>query len=242
MKRTITPEQRKKFLQENIMLNIEEKDNALAVKVLLHNVQQQGYPDNAKIILEVYNRINIEQLQLGEVKEYRAEEQSYPLPFEVPVRAKINFRLKIIDPTSFKLLGYAENLKEEKYSKSLLDFNTEDENVKNIYKIDFANREHPILYLNPKLSPYLAKLKPVIAEMAFKDILTYLLLQDDDNGDEDFKDHKWFRFAEQYSTYDETEKQHDEEYDLIWINEILCKFSEDKKLIASITKEFKVND
>lgn len=238
MKKTIVPVQRKRVFQEDIELKIEKENNVSVVKVLIRNLQE-NYPDDAKIILEAYDRRNIARLRLGDIKSYEATEQSHPLPFEVSVRAKINFRLKIIDPISYKLLGYAENLKEEKYTRALIDINLQNESVKNIYQIDFGNQEHPILYLNPKLAQCAERLKPVIAEMVFKDILNYLLFQYDDGSS--FKDHKWFKFAEKLSRYD-GEKEDDIDYKSTWINKVLCKFSEEKKLIQSIHKEMKQND
>lgn len=237
MQRTIVPEQRRRFLHENITLNLKEEDNAWAVKVLLHKLHQQNYPANAKIILEAHNRINIGIFPLGNVQGYKEEEQSHQFPFDVPVRATINFRLKIIDPNSFLLLGYAENLKEEKYAKSLLDINIDDKAVKNIYRIDFDNPDHPVLYLNHQLAQCAGRLKPFIAEMAFKDILNYLLFQGNGGYDEE---HKWFRFANKLCKYDETEN--DDDYRSDWIDRVLYKFSENKKLITQIIKEFKESD
>jgi len=235
----MAPEHRQRFLQENIKLNIVEVNNCLTVKVLLRKVQQRGYPGNAKIILEAYNRVNIERLQLGNVENYKEEEGSYTLPFEIPLRSKINFRLKIIDPDSFKLLGYAENLKEEKYARSMLDINTEDENVKNIYKIDFSNPEHPVLYLNPELKIIVEKLKPLLAEMVFKDILNFMFTEE---GEEYRKHHKWFNFANKFCPYNEAEKQDDDDYNSNWINQVLCAFAEKNRLIKSLTKEYKTDD
>jgi len=239
MKRTMAPEQRQRFSQKDITLKIGEGDNGLSVKVLLCNVDRQNYPGNAKLILEAYNRANIERLQLGDVENYKEEEQSYDLPFETPLRSKINFRLKVIDPDSFRLLGYAENLKEDKYAKSLLDINTEDESVKNIYQIDFGNPQHPVLHLNPELKPVVDQLKPLIAEMALKDILNFLFTEE---GEEHREDHKWFKFAQGFSPYDEADKQKDDNYNSSWINRVLCAFSEKKKLIRQITKEYKTDD
>jgi len=233
----MAPEQRKKFLAKNIMLEIEEGGDTLAVKVLLRDVQQQGYPDNAKIILEAYNQIDIERLQLGNVENYKEEKRSHDLPFEIPLRSKINFRLKIIDPDSFKLLGYAENLKEEKYAKSLLDINTDDESVKNIYKIDFENPEHPVFYLNPELKIIAEKLKPLLAEMALKDILTYLIA-----SGEELENHKWFNFANGLCPYDQTENRNDENYGSNWINQVLCVFAEKNQLIKLLIREHKTDD
>ncbi len=240
MKRTIAPEQRQRFLQENITLNIEEENNSLRVKVLLKNIQQQGYPDNSIIILEAYNRVNIERLKMGSVEDYEEKEQSHPLAFDVPLRSKINFRLKIIDPKSFKLLGYAENLKEEKYAKSMLYISTDDESVKNIYKIDFANPQHPVLYLNPQLKSCADQLKPIIAEMAFKDILNHLLFNQEEITAEE--DHKWFKFAHNLYSYDESEAQSDEDYKQDWINRVLCEFAEKKSLIKLVIKEHEKDD
>lgn len=236
----MVPKGRKKFLHENIGLNLKVENAALVAKVLLRELQQQSYPGKAKIILEAYDRINIEILQLGEVKSYKEEEQSHKLAFEVPLRAKINFRLKIVDPNSFKILGYAENIKEEKYVKSFLDISTDDVNVTNIFRIDFDNLDHPILFLNPNLAICADNLRPIIVEMALKEILNYLLFQI--NDDEILTDNRWFKFANTLSPYDTDKEKDNDEYGLTWINDVLCKFSEDKQLIKSINKMFKVND
>ena len=238
MKRTMAPEQRRKFLQKNIVLNIEEVNDQLSVKVLLHNVHQQNYPGNSNIILEAYNRVDIERLQLGNVADYQEEERSHKLPFATPLRSKINFRLKIIDPHSFKLLGYAENLKEEKYATSMLEIDTDNERVKNIYKIDLDNPQHPVFHLNPQLKPVAEQLKPLLAEMALKDILTHLLASDEDEA---LEDNKWFHFANRLCPYDDTEKQHDPEYNSDWINRVLCAFAEKNKLIKTLIREYRAD-
>lgn len=232
MKRTIKPEERKKILQEDISLNIKE-NNSLQVEVKL-KIKGKGFPPNSRIILEAYNRIGIERIELGEFEDYKEETQTHDLPFELPLRAKINFRLKIIDPGTYKLLGYAENLKEEKYAKSLLEFSTDDEKVENIYKIDFENLEHPILYLNPKLKNYAEQLRPVIAEMALKDVLMHLLVVDEE---ESLEDHKWFKFAANLVPYENDNDEADKDEKIKWINEVLRKFSKDK-VINNLIKIF----
>ena len=232
MKKTIKPEERKRIFPKDIYLNIKERENCLELEFKLSSLSEYGFPDKAKIILEAHNRINMQRIDLGEVGKYNEpQKQSKPLDFEVPIRAKINFRLKIIDPDSYKILGLAENLKEEKYAKSLLNLDDTDENVKNIFKIDFENEEIPILYLNPQLKPYAEKLKHVIAEMALKEILMYYLFVSEV---EELEDNKWIKFASQFIPYP---REDDKDKKLAWINELLCKFSE-KKVINSIIKSF----
>ncbi len=240
MKRTLAPEYRKKILRENIILNIEEEDSALNVKVVVKNLKEKeiGYPDSTKIVLETFIRTNLIRIELGNIGEYNSEEQSHPLPFEVSQRAKIKFRLKIISPEDFRLLGFAENLKEEKFTSSLLNISTCDNTFENIYKIEDFDSEAIMLYLNPKLKDCAQKLKPILAEMAFKDILNYLLLLNFD--EEYFRQSKWFKLADNLCSYPygESDKPNYEDR-MWWINQVLSKFAENNKLIDSITKSLK---
>ena len=237
MKRTIIPQDRKKLKHEDISLNIKEEENSLKVEVKL-TIEKDDYPQNAKIILEAYNRVNMHRIELDRVQNYEDEKQVFDLPFSTHIRAKINFRLKIINPENYKLLGYAEKLKEEKYVKSLLVINDKDDKVTNIFQIDFENEDNPILYLNPRLSSVIDKLKPIIAEMAFKDILTYLLNNED--RIENFEEHKWFKFAD--GLVPRQDKDGHKEDNENWIKQVLCKFSEENKVIEPIEKIFKEND
>ena len=229
MKRTIIPEFRKSFPKENIILEIKEEEQALMVGVTLINLDKQGFPEYAQIILEAYTRTNIERMPLGVIGKYNSEEHFHPLPFEASERAQIKFRLKIYNPENFKLLGYAEQIKEKKFTSSLLNIDTSDEDVKNIYQIKDFDSDNIVLHLNPNLGHCLEQLKPILAEMAFKDILYNLLAQ---AYPEDIYESKWFKLANGLCEYTE-----DSEKDRVeWINQVLCKFAENKKLIDSITK------
>ena len=232
MKRTIIPEFRKTFPKENIILNIKEEEQALMVGVILNDLDKQGFPEDAQISLEALTRTNIERMALGVIGKYNSEEQFHPLPFEASERAQIKFRLKIFNPDNFRLLGYAEKLKEEKFTQSLLNIDTSDKSVKNIYQIKDFDSDNIVLHLNPNLDHCLEKLKYILAEMAFKEILYNLL----DSVDQDeIHDSKWFILADGLCEYDEDAKEDHVE----WINQVLCKFSEEKKLIDSITKTLK---
>ena len=201
--------------------------------VTVRNIKGGSFPDDALIIIEAYNRFNITRIELGAVGSYVEEKSTHDLPFAVPLRAKINYRLKVIDPDAYKILGYAENLKEDKYAKSLLELSSDDESVTNIFKIDFENIEHPVLYLNPRLVPCAEKLKPVIAEMALKEILTHVLLVEPPG---DLDTHKWYRFA--YTLVGKVSAGETDDEKLQWIQKVLCKFSRAHKIIPQLENEF----
>ena len=244
MKRTISPQGRKRILHEHITLNIipgagdaetlaKAQLCSVNVQISLQAIQADGcYPSNSEIKLEAYNRTNIAIVPLGKIKDYTDEEKSYPLPFANALRPKINFRIKIIDPESYKLLGYAENLKEQRYTDSLLGLSTEDDSVTNIFKIDFENLEYPILYLNPRLKPYAETLKLIIAEMALKEILVHLLIIEPDNSDTE--NNQWISDASKLVPLP-SERNTDNLLD--WIQEVLCKFSEKHKIVKEITQK-----
>ena len=234
MKRKIAPEQREKIFKENIFIDLKEDKDLLIVNFQLKKTS--SFEQEASIILEAYTRNNIERFQVGFIKDYDEEKKEYKLPsnFSISLRAKINFRLKIIDTKTYKILGLAENLKEEKYNESLL--NLVSGKIKSIYKVDFDNPKVPILYFNSEISDCLEKLKPIIAEMAFKEILNYLLFRYDDQIDE----HKWFNFACSFKKPDFSLEEDDEEKEL-WINEVVELFAKKRNCINKI-KEIMSND
>ena len=238
MKKTICPRDRKNFPKTNIALNIIEGDEHLRVKFLLRQLKEEDYPGNARIILEAFNRINIDRIDsIGSVEDYDEEERTYDLPsFQRRSRPKINFRLKIIDPDTYKILGYAENMKEGKYANALLELSTDDESVSNIYRIDFDNEEHPIFYLNSQLKCCTKQLKPIIAEMALKDILIYLLFNREIDN---LEDHKWFQFSQALVAVEAEEIENSEaSKKLEWVHKVLVKFSKDKRIIGQVIKGF----
>ena len=81
------------------------------------------------------------------------------------------------------------------------------------------------MYLNPKLKNYAEQLKPVIAEMALKDILMHLLVIDEE---ESLKIHKWFKFGANLVPYENDSDEMDNDEKIEWINKVLCKFSKEK--------------
>ena len=233
MKRTIKPENLVQIKKQDIHLELLEGDEFLKVRVLIKNF---GRCKSGEVFLEAYHRNGFERISLGEIENYEKEEKEFSLSRSFPnqLRPKINFIIKIVCPETYQILGYAERLKEAKYANSLLKLNDENEEIKNIFKIDFENPDEPIFFINPKLKPSAEKLKPIIAEMALKEILTYLL-----NNEEnvDFENHKWGSFASNISDekFDESwEKEKKEE----WIQNVLCKFCEKYKIPEKINQLF----
>ena len=230
MKRKIPPVSRQRIKQEDIFLDTPEKDNQLYLKVKLSNLKAY-FPSDAKIIIEAYNRVQIQHIPLNSVGDYKEELKEEKLNFATPLKSKLNFRVKIIDPQTYKLLGFAENLKAQKYAKSLLSINFTDD-VENLYQIDFENKQHPMVNFNIKLKEAIEKIKPFIAEAVFKEILNFLIYSNDD--DLILAEHKWFKFAHNIKNIDW--QNSNEEEKLEWKKTVISKFSKQEKIVDKLIK------
>jgi len=231
MKRTIAPIKRKRILQEYISIVVSQINDKLQLTLKLFSEAINDFPSEAHIYLEAYNRTHLERIDAGVVSEYK--NNSYPLNFAIPLRAKINYRLKIIDAKTYHILGYAENLKEENLSQSLLNV-VREVTIETIYKLDFENEDEPILQINKSISEqHIQILKPLIAEQVLNEILRYLIFTNIEA--EQFQNHKWFKFAKKFEDipydYDSDVGQK-----LEWIDNVVSNFSKQNHLLNKLNK------
>ncbi len=233
MKRTKHPRKRQPIRKQDIVLGIHERDGGLVVEMKLDNLEGYKFPKDAKIFLEAYNRLNIQHIDLGEVESFPGEVEEDLSSFEVPLRSKINFRLKVMDINSYDLLGLAERLKERKYTGSLLPI--EKSNINTIFSVDWENPDHPVLHITEKLGQSLECIKPILAEAVFREILLTLLL-DDESDIDDLEDHKWIKFAHRYNP-DEIPKETEIEKRKEWIEKALDGFSAKTNTVGNLVKQ-----
>ena len=236
MKRTNQPYQRQRIKKQDIHLDILEKKDTLFVKIKIDHLSSYDFPDDAEIFLEAYDRLNIDHIALGKIEDFTENPIERKLvSFETSKRIQVNFRLKIVDLKTWKLLGLAEKLKESKYANSLLPFRM-DKNMNTIFKVDCSDIDHPILLINENLKTLVKDIKPVIAENALREILFHLLFLKDSDDDSELKDHKWIRFAQKYSArssftdLDQNEKRE-------WIEKVIDEFSKKSKVVKKFKKQ-----
>ena len=233
MKRTNRPRRRQRINKQDIVLDIREEDGGLVVEMEFGNLEGYGFPPDANIFLEAYNRLNIQHIDLGKVGSFSGKAQEDLSSFEVPLRSKINFRLKVVDMNSYALLGLAERLKERKYAESLLPF--EERDINTIFAVDWGNLDHPVLQINEKLGQSLERIKPIIVEAVFREILFTLLLDNESDVD-DPEDHKWTKFAKRYNS-DEIPKETEIQGRKEWIEKALDGFSDKANTVGNLVKQ-----
>lgn len=236
MKRTLKPYNRKSIKTQDISINIQEESDKLFVYIKIKNLEDYDFPKKAHVFLEAYNNLDIDCIDLGNVGSLTQDEIKKPLSsFHIPQRAGIKFRLKVTDQKTWRLLGLAERLKERKYANSLLEFQP-DPSISAILKIDFADKDHPILHVNKDIMERIESIKPILAELAFREILQVLLLGENDEDDQDFyESHKWIKFAKKYKPID-TLINMDSDEKLNWISEVIDEFSKKHKIPKTLKK------
>ena len=232
MRRTNRPYKRKNIKKQDLFLDILEEDNSLFVKIEIYNLSDYKFPDNAKIFLEAYNKLDIDHIDLGEIKSFSQWRKKRLPSFEVPQRRKIQFRVKVVDTKTWHLLGLAENLKERRYADSLLSIQT-DNKINTVFKVLWDDPDNPVLIINQNLRESLTDIKPLLAETVFREILCGLLLQKEGPDEDDLEDHKWIQFAKKYKPkiglmeLDIEEKKE-------WINNVVNEFSKKLKTVKKL--------
>lgn len=232
MRRTSRPHKRKNIRKQDLALDILEENDSLFVKIEFHNLSDYKFPDNAAIFLEAYNKLEIDHIELGEVKSFSQWRKKRLPSFEVPQRRKIQFRFKIVDTRTWHLLGLAENLKERKYADSLLSIQTSD-NINTVFKVIWNDPDNPVLIINQNLRESLVDIKPLLAEVVFREILYGLLLQQEGPDEDDLEDHKWIQFAKKYKPNTNLMELDDEEKKE-WIHNVVDEFSKKIKTVKKL--------
>ena len=235
MRRTNRPYQRQNLKKQDISLDLIEKKGSLFVRVMFLNLSDYDFPKNAAIFLEAYNRLNIDHIDLGTIDCFSEKPIEKPLPsFDISQRRKINFRLKIIDMKTWRLLGLAEELKEGKYANSLLSLQI-DEKIDTIFKVDCDDPDNPILIINKKLEALVKDIKPLIAETVLREILFHLLFIQESDDDSELENYKWIQLAKKYHPQSYLMDLNPDEKRQ-WIDTVVNEFSKKLKTINKLKK------
>ena len=234
MRRTNSPYRRKNIKKQDIVIDIVENNNVLAVHLDFYNLRDYEFPNQAKIFLEAYNRLDIDLIELGDVQSVSQGKVKKRLhSFELSQRSKIKFRLKIVDIKTWRLLGLAEKLKERREADSLLSIRT-DNKIHTVYKIDWDDPDHPTLVIHQELNECLSYIKPLLAEMVCREVLQGLLFSQKDKFDEDeIENHKWIKFAKKYKYQSHLMELNNDDKEN-WINSVLDEFSKKHKIIKKL--------
>ena len=179
MRRKFSPVNRKRIKKNDISFDLSEKNGRLALTVRI-NLESYGFPRHASVRLEVSTKFDVQIIDLGGVREHN-ENKFFDcglLNFPNSARETICFKVKVIDPETYELLGYVEKLKEQRTSESLLSSSFKEMPL--IYKIEYDEGHNPIIYLNSELKRYMPLLQPLFAEIAFREILGHFIEKNDD--------------------------------------------------------------
>ncbi len=178
MKRTKTPEFRKKIDKKDVSFKIISEEQKVAITI--KNLSKYKFLNNCKLFFEVYNKnfFYRSSLQDKTVQSFVTEKERTVLEdFDLPEikRSRLKFRLKIVHPIRSHLLGVVENVKESGLGESALPVTFE--NIDQVYQISWDDGE-PELTVNQELKEIFHKIKPVISESILKTILVYMTNKD----------------------------------------------------------------
>ena len=246
MKRTKKPHRRQDIKKQDIELLLIEEHQSLGLMVTIQNLRSYSFPDEALVILEIYDPVNLEQVELSRVASFSFNAKyvktidQLPDAFRRIDRRRIRFRLKVVgpDPEDARLLGLADKLQEKNYTESIIE--TRYEAMDSIFKIDWSDYESPVLILNSGIDDAVRhKIQPLIVEIVYKEILMRLLLDkelcDDSSG---LEHHEWIKFSKTpLEMLDSTEDHWNNT--LKHIEETIGKHSVKKRLVQELNQKLK---
>ena len=243
MRRTKPPLLRERIDEQGIEIEIKEGETSLSCNLVLQNFHEYNFFQNkenmnALIYLEIYmkNSRKFTRHKIATISDLR-DDQPYTknnIPLEdfsvAEDRSNIFYNLKITDPETSHLLGLVEQVRNPNYD-DLIDI--EYKKMNNIFTIKYSDteEENSKLIINEKIKDHayiIEKLKPLLAEIIFREILKTILI--DANQDIDTEeDNPWIGLVMKYSKIkpDENMSEHIKNN----LDEIVGNLSKDKKLV-----------
>lgn len=241
MRRTKSPQFRKKIDKQDVSVDvIPDNNNSIFLKISIQNLSKYDFNANLKLFVEAYDRLSFQRIELGHIKDVQEEKifEKELINFRISNRRKFNFRLKVVDPKTSKLIGFSEKVKEKNYSESLLPMELS-ESIKGVFEVDWDDLERPVLKINKNLEGCLKIIKPIIAESVFREILINYLLNDPNSDPIDSENNEWINYIKKYdndkSIFGDSEEL-DQDEKMHIVNEISGRHSNKMKIVEKIKK------
>lgn len=250
-KRRINSTGRKRIGRECIEISLLEAeiDEPPKARISL-NLENQGFPGNALVVLEAYHRSSGKQFKLGKVSELNISEE-LDLS-EVDRSGSVLFRLKVVDSEvePGKLLGSAERLKprsedDSEDRKSIFPIKYEDLRH-DVWKVDTVYEDRPMLVVNKRIPGFDQRLtrsalvRALLLPAALRFVLKELVKGDSTGEDDDEVSWKeeWLEYCQKELGAEEDPRKFSADEDNAreeWIDNTVARFCENHKFIDGIT-------
>ena len=248
MKRTKKPFGRRKILGQDIDLDLREKNGSPdQIVVKLSGVDKYGFPDSARISLEISNADAHSQIaHLGDVgflSDSFTQDVDLDGAFVESDRQAIRCNLRVVDPGDSRLLGFAEKLRMKGGQESLLVIEMCDD-MRSVFELDWSNydslHDSLVLRCNNEIDRKAwDAIYPLVAESLYREILIRILIESNDMGDDDDEliENEWIKLAGPDSIrLVEARSNNDISELYAVVSEVARKFAINRKLVKQTKK------
>jgi hypothetical protein len=181
MKRNFNYTGRTKIKRESATLRLKKSENQPLSCDIDLKLESYGFPANAELYLEVYNKYEYKRLSLGPVGSFKPDSKKVGAFTSEDV---LRFRIKVVDETQSHglILAALDGIatKDPLPPNSILFFRPDDLGDI-VYDVECSTHEEPILLVNNRLQSIdireMAQTNPVFLALAFPSVVKDILLQ-----------------------------------------------------------------
>ncbi|RME59429.1 hypothetical protein D6779_04285 [Candidatus Parcubacteria bacterium] len=193
---------RKRISREHYNLSVSTSDGLASFDVNKLSLSSLGFPDNARIIIEAYHQLRAARFDFGTIAEQRDPDRSLGI---FPDLSLVRFRIKVIDPATGRILGWADKIRPDRIDNNhgdyepLLPVRSMDLDGE-IWRINF-DEELPVLELEKRLGDkhaFLADARNsalILPEALRGILLRILVIEKIWDTDGEYWQNKWLKFA-----------------------------------------------
>ena len=252
-KQRINSTGRKRIGRECIEINLVEHeiDEPMRVKISI-NLENQGFPNDAVVIIEAYYRSSGMWFNCGTVGEPKISDVF--VLSELDSTGSVLFRLKVVDSVvePGKLLGSAERLKlrsEDGRGERRSIFPVIFRDLKDdVWKVDIQPGDCPVLIINKRIPQFKRRLKEswvmqgLLLPSALRFVLKALVNRADacETDDEPSWIEEWLEYCREELGEESDPRDLSDENKEYWIDDIVTRFCKNQKFVERIAEEFDV--
>lgn len=245
MQKTLNYTNRKRIDKKEVLFSFTEDQAETPEFNVLFKMDMSAYPPDASVYVEAYHKETRQRFYFGKASRITPPEDRKLT--QLDLSGSIQFRVLIVDESGKNGLLLASGTK--------LNAKTDDDNdkssllsVKSVplgqipWKVQMENGEPPILLLNNRIPNSIEKMRndqvfqSLILPAALKEILTFILWNEDDQSDQA---QKWFAFTNDFA--ESKPKTQDPSELLSWADEVVSEFAKrfdlSDRLINQLSEE-----
>lgn len=212
MKRRFNYTGRKKIPKDRISITLNKRGVTVESFNATLNFDRLELPENAKVVVEAYYRMDLKRFDFGTVKNISNPDGS--LEYLKSYAENLRFRVTVVDPRENVIAASAQRIRPKwEGKKPILDIRF-DNIGQQAWRVDFLGDEGPVLVVNERIPTHVPRSQPefivCVLPAVLREVLMYLIFIDGIGDLEETRDmeepdmdwrKEWIEFAKSFHEY-----------------------------------------